>query len=220
MNEDYLWDKTGGDPEIERLENALRAYAYAETAAPAVENKILAFKSKPPRKIFGFKFAAAACLVFAAAALGILMLMSSGKSTTENESARATAPETVSSIAANNQKQDDSAAKSPTEKPLDFGAGKSSVAPTGKIEKPLRAAENESLKIARIVSADNRPRRLKPAFVRAATPKVRLTDEERFAYDQLMLALSVTSSKLKLVRNKIEGREEKTVVKSSFKDGR
>lgn len=32
-----------------------------------------------------------------------------------------------------------------------------------------------------------------------------LTKEERYAYDQLMLALSITSSRLKMVQDKVNG---------------
>jgi hypothetical protein len=38
-------------------------------------------------------------------------------------------------------------------------------------------------------------------------PAVKLTEEEKYAYNQLMLALSITSSKLKLVEDKIYGAE-------------
>ena len=43
MNEDYLWDKTGEDPEIEKLENALQVFRYKETAPPALPAKALPF---------------------------------------------------------------------------------------------------------------------------------------------------------------------------------
>jgi hypothetical protein len=45
--------------------------------------------------------------------------------------------------------------------------------------------------------------------IKTEKPKVRLTEEERYAYNQLMLALSITGSKLKIVRDKVQGLEEK-----------
>ena len=39
MNEKYLWDKTGEDFEIEKLENALKSLSYRETAAPRIPVK-------------------------------------------------------------------------------------------------------------------------------------------------------------------------------------
>ena len=43
MKEDYLWDKTGSDPEIEKLENALKAFRYQETAPPELPAKNYSF---------------------------------------------------------------------------------------------------------------------------------------------------------------------------------
>ena len=50
------------------------------------------------------------------------------------------------------------------------------------------------------------------ANIETKKPTVKLTKEEKYAYDQLMLALSVTSSKLKLVTDKIDGIEEQNAV--------
>ena len=67
MNEEYLWDKTGEDAEIQQLENALAAFRYQETAPPALPSKILTFQpkivektvaEKPPRR---FSYALATC---------------------------------------------------------------------------------------------------------------------------------------------------------------
>ena len=39
MNEEYLWNKTGSDAEIEGLENALKAFSYKQTAPPELPAK-------------------------------------------------------------------------------------------------------------------------------------------------------------------------------------
>ena len=41
MNEEYLWNKTGGDAEIEELENALKAFSYKQTACRNSRRKLL-----------------------------------------------------------------------------------------------------------------------------------------------------------------------------------
>ncbi len=57
MKEDYLWNKTGNDPEIEKLENALKAFRYQETAPPALPAKIIPFETKTSRGFFRLAFA-------------------------------------------------------------------------------------------------------------------------------------------------------------------
>jgi hypothetical protein len=71
MSEDYLWDKTGGDREIEKLENALKAFRYRETAPPAIPAKTVVLEEKPARRFFDFRFAFA----FASGAGAILILL-------------------------------------------------------------------------------------------------------------------------------------------------
>jgi hypothetical protein len=44
-----------------------------------------------------------------------------------------------------------------------------------------------------------------------------LTAEEKYAYDQLMLALSITGSKLKIVKDKIAGTEDQNAVREAAK---
>ena len=40
MKEDYLWDKTGSDAEIENLENVLKAFRQTDDAPPEIPAKI------------------------------------------------------------------------------------------------------------------------------------------------------------------------------------
>ena len=46
-------------------------------------------------------------------------------------------------------------------------------------------------------------------FENYSTEPVRLTNEEKYAYNQLLLALSITSSKLKLVQETIDRMEDR-----------
>ncbi|MEJ7701739.1 MAG: hypothetical protein WKF71_19155 [Pyrinomonadaceae bacterium] len=79
MKEDYLWDKTGESPEIERLENALKSFRYQEIAPPALPAKIIPCRKGISRKSFSLAFAFAACTAFVIVSLSIWFLFSSRK---------------------------------------------------------------------------------------------------------------------------------------------
>lgn len=207
MKEDYLWDKTGGDPEIERLENALAAFAYKETAPPMLPSlsaKVLPFKKEPARRLFPLVCAAAACLAFVAAGLGVL-LPAFMSETTNRESAKRIEPAkpVVSITDSDVGKSPDAIVKNPE------------VSLAEKTENPKRFAKSKFVKARKNIQPNIQSvvyrKEAKAERVKAVKAEIRLTAEERYAYDQLMLALSVTSSKLKLVKNKVEGVEEKTV---------
>ncbi len=51
--DDYLWNKTGSDPEIERIESALKSLAYRPTMPPEIPAKQFAFTA-PRRSFFRF----------------------------------------------------------------------------------------------------------------------------------------------------------------------
>lgn len=207
MKEDYLWDKTGNDPDIERLENTLRVFRCKETAPPELPlpAKVLPFRKEEPspqrarRRIFSFAVAAAAaCLVFGIIALSVFRL----QILNNNEQARAdltekAAPEIVSPPVLKEpivSKNDDL--------PLAGSVRNSKQFPARKIGG-----------IRRDIPAKIPRKTAKARDAGAAKPNVaRLTKEEQYAYDQLMLALSITSSKFKLVRDKVEGTEEKNAV--------
>ncbi len=192
MKEDYLWDKTGEDAEIERLEKALMAFRYAETAPPELPGKVFVVEKEKPRKFWQFGFAFAA---FATVALIFF---------------------TVWFLAA------------PAQLPV-----LESVAETNQPESTDRTIKKESVPPATPVQIiENRPRLNTPKVVKirsTVAPKIRpiklvarktepkeipetLTAEEQYAYDQLMLALSITGSKLKIVKDKIDAIEGKTAV--------
>ena len=80
MKEDYLWNKTGADAEIERLENALKAFRYQETAPPELPAKIIPFRNENRRADFSdslSRSAAFACLIVVC--LGVWFQFSSEK---------------------------------------------------------------------------------------------------------------------------------------------
>jgi len=196
MKEEYLWDKTGEDAEIERLEKALRAFRFQETAPPELPQKVFTVEKEASRRFFRFG------LTFAGFAAAVLILS------------------VVWFRAANNT----AAIIEPVAEKTGAPANAGKIADTANIQKPESAAVEKS---------ENPPVAPKPEIVRIrqnSAPKTRpqkavrrnitekqmpdetLTAEEKYAYDQLMLALSITGSKLRIVKDKINGIEEQNAV--------
>jgi hypothetical protein len=210
MKEDYLWNKTGEDAEIEALENALQVFRYRETAPPALmpaaTAKVLPFHKKeaPRRRSFQFALAAAAAgLLFGLIALGVLIQISNDR-TQPNNLAQTIEPQTVNSeipIAYTEEKTVDSAAED-----------------VENVQTPKQSAGRKTILLRRKASTNIRQKQTKARNIKAIKPDTQLTKEEQYAFDQLMLALSITGSKLKQVRDKVEGTvEEKNV---QFENGR
>ncbi len=208
MKEDYLWNKTGNDPEIEKLENALKAFRYTEIAPPGLPAKIIPFEKKSPR---GFSFR----LSFAFTSLAAIAVVCFGAwfqfSDVETEIAK-DSPKIIALPSAENVERG-----IPAEKTSDFAVKD--------IETPKKTDERKAVKIKKIVpqivrreKAAMRSVEIKKVSELTAQnrevkqPEIKLTKEEKYAYDQLMLALSVTSSKLRLVKDKIEGIEDRNAV--------
>ncbi|MET0753592.1 MAG: hypothetical protein ABWZ66_09470 [Pyrinomonadaceae bacterium] len=193
MNEDYLWDKTGEDPEIEKLENALAVFRYKETAPPELPAKVLPFKKKEtPRSFVRYAYAAAACALFAAISFGVLLHNSNNKI---GEAAEVTAIYTP---------QNNFDSPTATFLPL-----------IEKSRAPKEEVKPNIVKIKKAVAPKALQNKLLARNVKQAKPD-ELTTEEKYAYNQLMLALSITGSKLRLVSDKIEGMEKQDAVN---KDG-
>lgn len=189
MTEDYLWDKTGEDSEIVGLENALEVFRYRETAMPELSAKVLPFRQKPSRKVFSYAMAAAACVAFAAFSLFVWLQISNNKTVVGENLAETTVPQNnIFSNAGTVEKQNDLIVE--------------------RVQNSKQPFERKAVKIRQTVPAVIRQKETKPPFVRNMKPEVRLTKEEQYAYHQLMLALSITSSKLKMVKDKVEGLEE------------
>lgn len=217
--ENYLWDKTGEDAEIAGLENALAAFRYRETALPALPAKILPFQLKTvekpaaviTRRRLSYAFAACAALVLMA--FGLMFQFSNSETSIENDLAQKT------SIAAsiNQEIENDSIEESErtTFENVEFSpeikvskqiikqfektmAGYKTKPSAVKTRPSAVKTSNQNQTLARIGENEN--------------PSAALTDEEQHAYDQLMLALSVTSKQLKIVKDKLNGVEEKNIV--------
>jgi len=194
MKEDYLWDKTGADPEIERLENALAVFRYQETEPPALPAKIIPFERKTPRGFFRLAFAFAACAAFVIVSLSVLFQFSGKKIEVAKVSTETIAPQAVEKVLD----------QAPVKNTDDF------IVERGKSLK--QPAERKIIKVSKVVQPVARQNKLIAQNGEVKKPTVILTKEEKFAYDQLMLALSVTSSTFKKVKDKVEGVEEKNAV--------
>jgi len=197
MKQDYLWDKTGADPEIENLENALAVFRYKETAPPALPAKIIPFKKESPRRSFRFAYAIAACTAFLMIGLGVWFQISTNEIPTQENFAQTIQPqipETPPNAAIVEHKA-----------PI---VNNAETSPKTTVESPKRISAPKAVRKNKIIPAVVRPTEKKDKNIVAKRSDVQLTKEEQYAYDQLMLALSITSSKLKLVKDKIEGFEE------------
>ena len=197
MKEDYLWNKTGEDPEIERLENALAVFRYQETAPPALPAKIIPFERNTPRGFFRLAFAFAVCVAVAIISLGVWLQISSDKIEVVKDSTKTIAPLIAKKLV------DETSVKKPND----------SIVEKVKIQK--QTAERKIIKVRKVIQPIVRQNKLIARNVEVKKPTVRLTKEEKFAYDQLMLALSITSSKFKLVRDKVEGVEMESIVRKN-----
>ena len=198
MKEDYLWDKSGAaDPEIERLENALAVFRYKETDAPALPAKIIPFERKKPRGFFRLAFAFAACAAFVIVSLGVWFQFSNGKTEVAKDSTETSAPPVVEKIA-------DEITVPKTENLI-----------VEKIKRPTQSVRRDVIKIKKPVPSIAGQDKTIARNVETKKTTVKLTKEEKYAYDQLMLALSVTSSTFKKVKDKVDGIEAETAVRKS-----
>jgi hypothetical protein len=75
--------------------------------------------------------------------------------------------------------------------------------PVSNPERQYQPSGNRRRNITRTTAAINRRPKTKDT-----APPAELTAEEQFAYRQLMLALSITGSKLKIVQDTIDGTED------------
>jgi hypothetical protein len=180
MNDEYLWNKAGRDAETEALEDALSFLRYKETAAPALPAKVFALPETRSRRLLrlGFAFAATA---FAATILMVVWFQMPSKPAKSKDS------QNVATAQANS------------------AVNQSEAFPPSKIEVPSPNLKTKVIKIHETRLTKLRPVKTIVQQAKLTNPSVKLTKDEEYAYDQLMLALSITSSKLKIVKDKVDG---------------
>ena len=181
MMEDYLYHKKGSDPEIEALEVLLSEFRYQDVAAPPLP---IAMPAAVMLKasIWRFRFAYAFAASAVVVMIGAWVLFSGGIEEFGNE---------LSSSAP--------ALSQP------FGTGVQYASPVEKV----RADEPASRPKARHRRIAPNSARRQPGTSRSIDARTALTKEEKYAYGQLMLALSITGSKLKIVQDTVNGVDEK-----------
>ncbi len=191
MKQDYLWDKTGKDPEIEKLENLLCEFSFSGKKLNEMRSPEMTAEKSAPRKRFVFAFA------FASIVAVVIIMFGTLTQVTDDKSAAA--------IEVPNKFKAESATVLPDDRP------KIEVAQIDEIAKTKKASLKHAQK--RIVTTKYAPEKAvhKLANEPARAGLVKLTKEEKYAYGQLMLALSITSSKLGLVKDKIAGVETQEV---------
>lgn len=184
MENDYLWNKTGEDAEIEHLEKALEVFRYQENMPPSLPVKVS--KTEPRLSIFSWRpaFALASILILLFGGVAVWLKVQSddeGKLTIVNSSAEVikTYPMSLPS-----------GEPKPTEMVLPIN--KTNTKP-GFINTAFRQTE-----ISNAVHQRNK---------RKVKPEIKLTKAEKYAFNQLMLALSITGSQLKEVRAIVNGGE-------------
>jgi hypothetical protein len=181
MENDYLWNKTGEDAEIERLEKTLRVFRYQENKPPILPKQ--AAMEKPKLTLFSLRFALAfsVCLAILSGGIAVwLNLSASEKPILANQIQPVQTP--IISLPQITKETDD----------------KSIVLPVK--SKPVRQPK--------FIQTVYRAKELSPPIKRKIKPEIRLTKEEKDAYNQLMLALSITGSKLKMVQAKVNNLDE------------
>ena len=183
MNDEYLWQKTGEAPEIEKLEQQLAAFRYREVPLriPSVEPAVE--RATVPRWRLSLAFAFAASVMAALLIVAVFVGISVDKDA-----------DTVFVASPEFEIQEPPAATTDEKK--------ATPAPAGKIVPQFaRNKRNTIIRTEPVIERKRKTKDPKPTSVAS------LTDEEKYAYRQLMLALSISSSKLKIVQDTINGNE-------------
>ncbi|MBK6590715.1 MAG: hypothetical protein IPG22_20775 [Acidobacteria bacterium] len=186
MNNDYLWDKSGDDAEIKGLENLLSGLKYQPTAPPVLPVSIDLKAVKAPWWKLSLALAVPACVLFAVLA-GIWMTRPTPQLQAVNE---------LKETPLTNVSQEPATRNSTETKASEPDIAKNTLP---KVVTTLFTPEPKKKTKTYAVQAKYRKRQ--PKFDT-------LTSEERFAYDQLKLALSITGSKLKVVSDTINRAED------------
>jgi hypothetical protein len=209
---DYLWDRQGTDAEIEVLESALRLFAYSETPPPKIADEPAMAKSWSFLDLFQFRFALAGLCV-AVTCLGLAWLVIN-KDDTTNDVSSVDRTEQAPALAATTP-------ECPTCGSPQVSAG-GTLATENEFQNTDQVAQSVNTQpIATVIQAAHTsgPKKKKKKNVRMIYRPVRplpevmtavaVTKEEADAYNKLMLALSITSSKLKIVKEKVDGSSDR-----------
>ena len=177
MKNDYLWDRTGSDPETERLESMLEGLKFRPAEPPAAPAREIVLAPARGNWLlrFGLGFAAAS-----AACVALIVGLSAIRETPQPVIVAEESPAAVGKP---------EALPAPPAQPEYV---KASYAPK---RKPKPRPRKRTRPDAKFTPLPVEPRPL---------PET-LTAEERDAYRQLMTALAITGENLNIVREKLNG---------------
>lgn len=190
MNDEYLWSKKGNDREIERLEDLLSEFRFVPgpaSEAPAAKQVVVKERTRGFRWVFAF-----AAPAFAALLIAVWIFIPAKQGTVQS---RATRPSS------------DIYTYVPPSPP-----------PAEQITAPAGAQNNQILRKPRptMVRTVFRSHRSKRDQIESLVAKTQLSAEEKYAYDRLMLALSIAGTKLKVVQDTIDRKTD--IEKSSLRN--
>lgn len=183
MSDQYIWDKTGSDAEIEALEDLLGSMRYVPVPAPELPvARAKRFSSSFWKISLGFAVPAAAMTI-------VLAVM--------------WAPAPRDNVAVNGPAAP--AAKVLVESPV--STQQTTAADNTPAAEPRAAYVKPVLKLK---ARARRPieRSLLAKSTKDSNVKRSLTPEEKFAYDQVRLALSISATQLKVVRDSVNNADE------------
>ena len=179
MNNDYLWDRTGSDAEIERLESVLEGLRFHPEEPPVAPAREIVVEPVRPRWFMrlGLGFAAAS---MAAAAL-LFAILPSGN--------------TLQPVAV----IDDKPRSPEPASSLDPATGVEYIKASATPQRPKKRVPKKRVRREARFAPVPEPQRPLPET---------LTAEERDAFRQLMTALAVAGEQLSIVRHKLNGTGE------------
>jgi len=185
MKNDYLWDKTGEDAEIEQFEELLSGFRYVETDPP----ELPAMNIIPVRASWRSRFGWILTLGTATAAVVLAAFY-------------------FQTLRAPQQKFEEKAVLTPSavEVPVSKNEAPRQVSTT----QPATTTAADNVK-TRVTTAKLRThkRNVPMPLVARKEPVEKPTKEELYAYNQVKLALFITGAKLKTVSDVIERIESK-----------
>ena len=182
MREEYLWSKKGSDGEVERLEDLLSEFRYVPDRPFATNASNAVLELEAPRRFrWVFAFTAPA---FATLILGVWFVFQTTEGSLRardqiSEKQQTIVQSDVAPYVEKTSTPDNAVSKTQTRKPE----------PT-------------------IVKTVFRPRVTKRRQIETLTAVNKLTSEEKYAYDRLMLALSIAGNKLKVVQDTIDRKSD------------
>ena len=180
---DYLWDKTGSDSEVEELERELNLFRAGARIPPQI--KTARAEDKAP---FWKKFHLAAAVPSFAAIL-IAVVWFSQASQIEDQAVAACTVSMPQTIAAPKRAL-------PI---IDHVIPQKQASSKPRMVARKRRAVKTKYRKGEVIGKRMRIPISRPVF------RPQLTQEEKFAYSQLMKALTITSSKLQIVKDKVGG---------------